>query len=408
MQRESDGAPRARTVLSLLGGGILAGILLASVLAAPLARREVPDLHGLTIEQARAELSDSLLRADVGEVRGEGPSVPTPRDTVDTQYPEAGAFAWAGTSVVLDMMHPSKRVVVPNVVGLLTALGRKRLLDGGFTVRLTGRAGKAPDAKALLRLELEESLGDLGEPLAVTSYVGSSTPAAGEVVERGTEVVLHVQPFHGTEDRDLRNPSPTWGTGHGLVVLGQGASLCRDCHASATTCRRCHPRTLYDRLIGPNRSTGASAGAPGALSPARDLGPETQALVERLRRGGREVETRATLQGGPGGADLFFVGASEVHIAVDEAVFYLGEFPTEEAAKAYIADLEPGGLLPDGDRVTSKGTTSNPWSAPAHFFRKGKLCALYIPVGVDKRPESVKAALAVLQGIFGKQVAGGP
>jgi beta-lactam-binding protein with PASTA domain/predicted Ser/Thr protein kinase len=94
----------------------------------------VPDLEGLTEEEAREELEDRRLQ--VGDVTRE-PSDEIEEDHVTRSDPEAGAEVDRGTRVDLFISSGPEPVTVPNVVGDSENEARAELQGAGFEVDVT-------------------------------------------------------------------------------------------------------------------------------------------------------------------------------------------------------------------------------------------------------------------------------
>jgi serine/threonine-protein kinase len=141
----------------------------------PEARRAVPDVTGMPLPRARAQLEDAGF---VTRFRRE-PS-DEPRDRVLRQEPKAGTKAEADSVVVLTVSAGVETVSVPDVEGMSG--------DGALrTLREAGLRGHET------RVESDEPAGT----------VVRQRPAAGEQVERGTLVRIHV-----AEERRETTPEP--------------------------------------------------------------------------------------------------------------------------------------------------------------------------------------------------------
>jgi beta-lactam-binding protein with PASTA domain/predicted Ser/Thr protein kinase len=166
-----DEPSRGRTGLWVLGGllllALLAGgaYLLNGMLFDDAPERDpVPNLVGMTEEEARLEIADQGFR--VGRITRET-SETVEADTVISQDPARDVFVDPGSSIdfVLSLGRPE--VEVPFVVGTLRKDARAALLDQGLKVRFQEEDSDEPRFQVL-----------------------STEPAAGTSVAEGTTVTL--------------------------------------------------------------------------------------------------------------------------------------------------------------------------------------------------------------------------
>ncbi|WEH42252.1 Stk1 family PASTA domain-containing Ser/Thr kinase [Streptomyces sp. NBC_01218] len=94
---------------------------------------EVPDVSGLSVEDATAALEEEGLKAEVEPGRVESSQV---AGDVDRQAPDAGAEAAEGDTVRLTVSKGPPMVEVPDVTGRDVDEARELLEDAGFEVRV--------------------------------------------------------------------------------------------------------------------------------------------------------------------------------------------------------------------------------------------------------------------------------
>ena len=126
----------------------------------------VPNVRGVPVADARAQLRDAGLRSTVTRVPSSRPA-----GTVVSQSPRAGASVREASVVRLQVSSGPALVSVPDVVGLDEAAARDELTSAGFRVTVT-----------------EEETTDPNEDGVVTSQ----SPSGGERAERGTTVTITV------------------------------------------------------------------------------------------------------------------------------------------------------------------------------------------------------------------------
>ncbi|MFN2526339.1 MAG: Stk1 family PASTA domain-containing Ser/Thr kinase [Actinomycetota bacterium] len=135
---------------------------------------EVPDVVGLTLEEARAELRDVGLKAEVEQV-----SHPeAPEGEVVRQFPGPGQVIDAGSRVVLEVSSGPETVPVPGVVGLSEEDAVTTLQGAGLSVSVN----REPST------EVPEG------------FVISQEPGEGEEVERGSTVSILVSEGPGEQE----------------------------------------------------------------------------------------------------------------------------------------------------------------------------------------------------------------
>ena len=115
-------------------------------------------------------------------------------------------------------------------------------------------------------------------------------------------------------------------------------------------------------------------------------GPETTALATALQREGASVALAEVM---PASAHPYFSTPAARYVVNGESVSFF------EYGTAGDADTEASRIAPDGSSV---GTTQVSWVSDPHFYRTGRVVALY----VGRQPST----LALLQKVLGQQIAG--
>ncbi|KXZ60962.1 Serine/threonine-protein kinase PknB [Microbacterium laevaniformans] len=132
--------------------------------AAVSARRAVPDVRGLTVDEAVSTVERAgLTVGDIG--RDDGPAV---RDTVLASVPAAGNEVHAGA--VIALRAASGLNTVPVVTGMVPAEAQGALTTAGFSSRV--------------------AVGGFGVP----GVVAETAPGSGQVAAVGSVVVLRIPP----------------------------------------------------------------------------------------------------------------------------------------------------------------------------------------------------------------------
>jgi eukaryotic-like serine/threonine-protein kinase len=129
-------------------------------------RVQVPEVVGLDIEDARAELSDRGLRAVVNRVESD-----EPEDQVTAQNPADGTEVTEGTRVTLSVSKGTDEVPVPNTVEDSEEDARRALEAAGFKVSVRDQQTTEPDEEGQV-LRQDPSGGRAKEGSTVTIYVG--------------------------------------------------------------------------------------------------------------------------------------------------------------------------------------------------------------------------------------------
>ncbi len=189
------------------------------------AARAVPELTGLTLEEARALLERENVRVRVRRIPSNGP----PHEVLE-QAPAPGARISADTVVVLTVSKASlpERVRVPGVEGLLTSEAASLLRQAGLDVEIrtirssapegtvVGQRPRAEDEVAPRTIVLLEVAGPPPPPAPVTIEVPRlvglrAAEARGQLRELGLRVTQ--RPVESTEPRGtVVRQSPPAGT----------------------------------------------------------------------------------------------------------------------------------------------------------------------------------------------------
>ena len=157
--------------------------------------RAVPDVEGMRLEQAVAELQDDGFQTDITTEPNEAAE-----GTVFAQDPAAGSEADEGSTVDLRVSGGPETHAVPNAVGLPETEARDRLVEAGFQVetrevfseREAGTvvsqdpsAGAEADSGATVTIEVSKGSGMVDVP----DVVGlSRSEAEDELSSAGFEV----------------------------------------------------------------------------------------------------------------------------------------------------------------------------------------------------------------------------
>jgi serine/threonine-protein kinase len=128
-------------------------------------RVEVPDVVGLDVEDARAELSEAGLRAQVQRVESD-----KPEDEVTGQNPGEGTEVDEGTRVTITVSKGTDEVPVPNVKGDDEDQARAELEAAGFKVVVEEEAAPPEDEGTVVRQQ--PSSGRRPEGSTVTIWIG--------------------------------------------------------------------------------------------------------------------------------------------------------------------------------------------------------------------------------------------
>jgi serine/threonine-protein kinase len=128
-------------------------------------RVEVPNVVGLEVDDARAELADRGLRAVVNRVESD-----EPEGQVTGQDPGEGTDVDEGTRVTISVSKGTDEVRVPNVEGDDEAEAKSTLESDGFRVVVRNQPGPPEDEGTVVRQQ--PSGGRAPEGSTVTIWVG--------------------------------------------------------------------------------------------------------------------------------------------------------------------------------------------------------------------------------------------
>ena len=190
----------------------------------------VPDLRGMTKDQAQKALTDAGLKASEGDSVY---SSDVAEGNIAQQSPSAGASAKKGDTVTYHLSKGEEKVTIPNVVGETKTEATSKLENAGFAVNVTTKesdktegtvieqsstgtavkgatititvsSGKTkvtvPNVVGQLQVDAQSTLESYGlsytvEPKSDSSAKGmvlSQSPSSGISVDKGTQVILTV------------------------------------------------------------------------------------------------------------------------------------------------------------------------------------------------------------------------
>ncbi|MFT4265056.1 MAG: Stk1 family PASTA domain-containing Ser/Thr kinase [Nocardioides sp.] len=150
-------------ILAIIVGGVL---LWPKLFPGAPDQVQVPQLVGLTEDQARVEIGDAGLAVNVS---GYENSDTVPSGSVISQEPAQNSYADPGSAVSIVLSKGKPQVSVPDVVGLSLDAATSRLTELGLTVKSQ-------------EVESDEPAGQVIE----------ANPSAGQMVNDGTEITLKV------------------------------------------------------------------------------------------------------------------------------------------------------------------------------------------------------------------------
>lgn len=129
---------------------------------------EVPNIEGMTIEQAKQTLKNSGLKYDIVLEKG---SLEVPKDSVISQNPKAGDYIKKSMPVEIVVSTGPKEIVMPDVTGQFEVNARSTLENAGLIVS-----------------EVNKEFNDQYD----TNLVYDQSPKANEKVLEGASVILYV------------------------------------------------------------------------------------------------------------------------------------------------------------------------------------------------------------------------
>jgi serine/threonine-protein kinase len=146
-------------------------------------QREVPDVAGLSVAQASAQLGAAGFEV----AQRDEPSATVPAGRVIRTEPEAGTRQPPGSTVTIVVSTGPARATVPSVVGLTEAHALDQLRAAGFSPRVVEQTTTDPDEDG---------------------RVISQDPAGGTEAEVGSTVTIEVGRFLGQEPTTTPTPAP--------------------------------------------------------------------------------------------------------------------------------------------------------------------------------------------------------
>jgi len=151
-------------------------------------RGTVPDVVGVTVGEAIADLTAAKFKADVTQAFSDKKD-----GIVVSQEPESGATLKEGSAVALTVSKGSKPVTVPDVVGTTSSQATATLRDAGLQANVVGVpsdqpsgtvvaqspvAGKQAKAGGIVRLNVAQAVGETTtQPSATTAPPPATTTA---------------------------------------------------------------------------------------------------------------------------------------------------------------------------------------------------------------------------------------
>jgi beta-lactam-binding protein with PASTA domain len=170
-------------IVAATGGFILAyAIVFFFVFPARLAPQDVtvPNVLGLTFDEARQRLSAAGFTAEQGEARF---NVGSPRMTVLSQTPAAGGTAGHGTKIVLDVSAGQRKVAIPNIVGMTLDQAQLALEKLGLEVGpVVERESPLPRGEVMATSPLAGADAILPSTVALTVSSGPATITVPDLV----------------------------------------------------------------------------------------------------------------------------------------------------------------------------------------------------------------------------------
>ncbi len=198
---------------------------------------QVPQLDGMTQQQATQALAAARLRVDPTVVRV--PSTTAELDHVVVQEPAAGANVVVDAAVKLTLGNGPEQVRVPDVVGQSIDVARPNLEDGaGFVVRVEQVDSDRPNGEVV-----------------------STSPSGGTQAEKGTTVTVRVSGGTKITMPDLTNQTLT----QALDTL-RGAGWTGTTQQLAQSRQQTLDPTKWDRVTGQTPQPGTQIAKDAALS----------------------------------------------------------------------------------------------------------------------------------------------
>lgn len=170
-------------IVAATGGFILAyAIVFFFVFPARLTPQEitVPNVLGLTFDEARGRLTTAGFTAEQGESRF---NVGSPRMTVLSETPAAGTPAPHGAKIVLDVSAGQRKVAIPNIVGMTRDQAQLALEKVGLEVGpVVEQESPLPRGEVMATSPLAGAEAILPSTVALTVSAGPATVAVPDLV----------------------------------------------------------------------------------------------------------------------------------------------------------------------------------------------------------------------------------
>ena len=230
---------------------------------------QVPDLTGLTVEQATEKLQKSELR--LGAQTPETSERPV--DTIIAQQPAAGESLEGGQSVNVTVSSGLEQVTVPQLVALTTIeAARIALQDAGLQLgAIKERNSQQPAGSVLAQTPEEGTQVDLGSPVDITVSSGLvKVPKVTGLSEAQARSDLAQVGLRGAGGRDRGRDCVGW-HGPGAVAAfrrAAAARISRDDHRVDV------PGTAPDRRRSRRRPRAPDPGAHAGAGAVRRAGAE--------------------------------------------------------------------------------------------------------------------------------------
>ena len=164
--------------VAVIGGFLIAYLIVAFIIfpsGVITGNAKVPNVTGLSFDDASKRLAEVGFKAERGEARFHGAS---PKETVLEQDPRAGTRDVDGAKVTLVVSAGQQMVAVPAIVGLAQGDAQSLLEGAGFELgQVTEKPNAAPKGQVI---ESRPAPGTkAGIPSAVAITVSTGTPPAG-------------------------------------------------------------------------------------------------------------------------------------------------------------------------------------------------------------------------------------
>ena len=271
----------------------------------------VPGVVGLNVGQAKANLKDSRLEAEVERTRDKAPA----GEVID-QSPQGGSRVERGSSVTLTVSRGPALVTVPEVVGLALDEAKAELEDAGLTLGST--TSQSSD-------EFDDGV------------VSGQSVASGERVEPDTPVDLTVS------------------SGSGLIAVPGVEGL-----DEASAVARIREADLVDSVVRvPHDEVAAGDVISQSPEEGEEVAPRSTVTIE-VSTGPEEPSPTATETDGEGAAlgNLIGKNGDEVEAALEARGIEVDQVPADKddcsGPPGTVCDQDPapGTTVNEGDTVT--------------------------------------------------------